>query len=681
MRSRGLLSVCLVAAQTLIGQTRVSLKTQGKEVDFSQATSVRPFQTGTTLPASCAEGEMFFKTDAPAGTNLYGCVAGSWVQQAGGGSSGPVLSVFGRTGHVTAQSGDYSFSQILGLVSNAQISAGVDAAKIGAGTVDNTEFGYLDGVTSPIQTQLNSKAAATHSHTLAGDVTGDVGSTSVERIRGRPVSSAAPSGGQVLAWNATLGQWEPASVSGGGSGSGTANTPLEVTRSTATQLAIGSNCSLAAPCVVRFGAVSYTYTSAATATVTSGSGTAYLYVTSDGSRIVGIPSSGMSVSCTGCSVVSGVTAFPVDSLPLYTWSASTAQWSASGTDYRAILSAGRRFVGGPGISVAESGSTVTISATGGGGGGGSGGGYATVQDEGTSLAQRSILNFTGGGVTCSDDSANGRTNCSIPDTMGGDVTGTQGNTTVSRIQGRNVASAAPSNGQVLTWNQAASQWEPQTPASGGGGGGMPALFAQKMLRFALPGNGFMQQLGFALNVDGSQSNVGASSSAPHQAIRYTSGATSGSDAGLTSGIVAVELFRRGEVFRAYVGMGSTVNLRTWIGLSELAGAEPGTDSPGFAGAWFRYSTSAGDTNFKCVTCSGGCTVTDSGVAADTNRHLFEISWTGTAYQFKIDNTAVCTNTNNLPPAGTAYAPVVRLRTLENASKTLDIGGVYLETNF
>lgn len=35
--------------------------------------------------------------------------------------------------------------------------AGINATKIGGGGVDNTEFGYLNGVTSPIQTQINNK--------------------------------------------------------------------------------------------------------------------------------------------------------------------------------------------------------------------------------------------------------------------------------------------------------------------------------------------------------------------------------------------------------------------------------------------------------------------------------------------------------------------------------------------
>lgn len=37
------------------------------------------------------------------------------------------------------------------------IPSGIDATKIGAGLVSDTEFGYLDGVTSAIQTQLNNK--------------------------------------------------------------------------------------------------------------------------------------------------------------------------------------------------------------------------------------------------------------------------------------------------------------------------------------------------------------------------------------------------------------------------------------------------------------------------------------------------------------------------------------------
>ena len=41
----------------------------------------------------------------------------------------------------------------------ADMPTGIDAANIGTGVVSSTEFGYLDGVTSAIQTQLNAKQA------------------------------------------------------------------------------------------------------------------------------------------------------------------------------------------------------------------------------------------------------------------------------------------------------------------------------------------------------------------------------------------------------------------------------------------------------------------------------------------------------------------------------------------
>jgi hypothetical protein len=47
-----------------------------------------------------------------------------------------------------------------GVIVNADINsnAAIDATKIHDGSISNTEFGYLNGVTSAIQTQINSKA-------------------------------------------------------------------------------------------------------------------------------------------------------------------------------------------------------------------------------------------------------------------------------------------------------------------------------------------------------------------------------------------------------------------------------------------------------------------------------------------------------------------------------------------
>ena len=46
-------------------------------------------------------------------------------------------------------------------VTDAKIATGISAAKLGAGTVDNTKLGYLSGVTSAVQTQLDAKFAKT----------------------------------------------------------------------------------------------------------------------------------------------------------------------------------------------------------------------------------------------------------------------------------------------------------------------------------------------------------------------------------------------------------------------------------------------------------------------------------------------------------------------------------------
>ena len=70
---------CLLAAHAANAQTQIDLRTQSKSVDFSAATSTRPSKTGTTAPATCAVGETFFKTNATAGQNWYGCTVTNTV--------------------------------------------------------------------------------------------------------------------------------------------------------------------------------------------------------------------------------------------------------------------------------------------------------------------------------------------------------------------------------------------------------------------------------------------------------------------------------------------------------------------------------------------------------------------------------------------------------------------------
>ncbi|HUB83616.1 MAG TPA: hypothetical protein VMB03_32680 [Bryobacteraceae bacterium] len=65
----------VAASPALVAQTLVDLRTQSKSVDFSAATSTKPFQTGAVLPSTCSVGATYFNTAAPPGKNLYGCTA------------------------------------------------------------------------------------------------------------------------------------------------------------------------------------------------------------------------------------------------------------------------------------------------------------------------------------------------------------------------------------------------------------------------------------------------------------------------------------------------------------------------------------------------------------------------------------------------------------------------------
>jgi hypothetical protein len=228
----------LLIAFNALGQTQVDLKLQTKNIDFSGAATVSPFPVGFNLPAACTTGNMFFKSNAPTGANLYGCVAtNSWSLESGGSS-------------------------------------------------------------------------------------------------------------------------------GGGTGGSGASIPLLVERVSGTDLAIGQACIASAPCMVGIGASTYSFLAGATVTVSAGSGLVLMYVDRNGTLTVGEGSATTpSITCTNCTVANGITQFPPDSIPLANWTATSGVWDMTGTDARAILTAGRSFTAGPNVSITEAGSNVTISAS------------------------------------------------------------------------------------------------------------------------------------------------------------------------------------------------------------------------------------------------------------------------------------------------------------------------------
>jgi hypothetical protein len=70
---------------SVAAQTQVDLRTQSKGIDFQAAPYTKPFRASTPLPGTCTPNELFFLTTAPAGSNVYACVAtNTWALEAGG---------------------------------------------------------------------------------------------------------------------------------------------------------------------------------------------------------------------------------------------------------------------------------------------------------------------------------------------------------------------------------------------------------------------------------------------------------------------------------------------------------------------------------------------------------------------------------------------------------------------
>lgn len=115
-------------------------------------------------PSSPSAGDVYLDdgTNTVSGSKAFRRYNGtSWDDLGGGGASS--LSNLTDVGTVTYTAGYYLRADgtdfDAGPIQAGDLPTGIDATKIGAGLVDNTEFGYLDGVTSAIQTQIDAKVA------------------------------------------------------------------------------------------------------------------------------------------------------------------------------------------------------------------------------------------------------------------------------------------------------------------------------------------------------------------------------------------------------------------------------------------------------------------------------------------------------------------------------------------
>jgi len=129
-------------------QTQLDLRRQSRNVDFTGASFTRPAKTGTAFPPNCTLGDVFFKTDALAGNNLYVCTgAGVW-NQATGGSAPPAsqlldfqVTFIGGTATVNCITCNYRVGDKVFLLSGNKSATNL-TGNGGSGTV----FFYLDPI-------------------------------------------------------------------------------------------------------------------------------------------------------------------------------------------------------------------------------------------------------------------------------------------------------------------------------------------------------------------------------------------------------------------------------------------------------------------------------------------------------------------------------------------------------
>jgi len=377
-----------------------------------------------------------------------------------------------------------------------QLTAGAQYPAVDGNLITNTNAynirGKLVSTTAPTDAQALLYNVTTATWTPAS-FTGDIGVTAggavnVGAIQGKAVKNAAPAANQVLTWNASTTQWEPQNTNYTGAvvnvatstgllggpitSNGTLSVDVGTTASKIVQLTAGAQypavdgnlitntnaynirgrlVSTAAPSDAQ--ALLFNNT---TATWTPASFTGDIGVTAGGAVNVG--------AIQGKAVKNAAPA----ANQVLTWNASTTQWEPQNTNYSGAVitvGSGTGLTGGPITSIGtlnvDVGTTASkiVQLT-------AGAQYPAV--DGNLITNTNAYNIRGKQVsTAAPTDAqvlvyNNTTAAWTPASVTGDGAITAaGALNVSAIQGKAVKSAAPAANQVLTWNATTTQWEPQ----------------------------------------------------------------------------------------------------------------------------------------------------------------------------------------------------------------------------
>jgi hypothetical protein len=451
-------------------------------------TAIFGYDVSTSTSGCCTYG-VFGRTDNPRGRGVYGLAmatsgdavgvhgrtyspTGIGVKGMASTTTGVNYGVWGETFSPEGYGGYFIgrgyFSGNVGIgVQNPSAKLDVDGTirTTGFQLVTNPQAGYV--LTSDASGNASWQPLSIGGIPAGGDLAGAYPAPRVVGLQGRAVSSALPSDGYVLKWNASTSQWVPAPDAGGTEYQ--AGDGLQLTGNIFSIRPEGVVSTMLAPNAVTSDKRTSWRTAAKLAdgaVLTSKIGdnqvTDPKIASVSWSKLIGVPSASGDVSGTYPNLtVTGLqgravsSALPSDGYVLK-WNASTSQWvpapDAGGTEYQA--GDGLQLTGNI-FSIRPAGVVSTMLAP-----------NAVTSDK---LADGAVLTSKIGDNQVTDPkiaSVSWSKLIGVP-SASGDVSGTYPNLTVTGLQGRAVSSASPSVGQVLKWN--GSSWAPATDETGGGG--------------------------------------------------------------------------------------------------------------------------------------------------------------------------------------------------------------------
>lgn len=214
-------------------------------------------------------------------------------------------------------------------------------------------------------------------------------------------------------------------------------------------------------------------------------------------------------------------------------------------------------------------------------------------------------------------------------------------------------------------------------------GAMRESMKRKQLSWIRWGATVINSMGEQVSAVGTTTAASATASAP-ALVQYASAASLGSEFGISSNSVPMH-YGRDLKMLALVALPTLTDLRVFVGTgSNSAGSQLASDSGATHFAAFRFSTSAGDTNWMCCTRDGTTTqVVDSGVPVTTGIFILAVHWdaaTRTA-KFRINDVLVATMSTNTPATTEGVRFYARGITLSAAARSIQLGFVYNENDY